>query len=221
MIQFGVGPGGELTLVTQLLLVFLVLLLAILPVTLLVARIFRPEGVPLPTSRRWDAIEIGRSFGYWPAGFLALALEAGRAAGAVFFLTPTGLSLWTSAVGWEPHTDDMGMAWVAAAALLLGHSFSPFLRFQGGRAIGALLGSLAILSPYAAIAALGGGALCALKTRRAELSSLVGLMSAGLVHLVLIRKGTPDWIGIFLFLFVAYRHRRDVDHLLSARESSA
>jgi glycerol-3-phosphate acyltransferase PlsY len=221
MLDFGVSTNGEFSMGTQVLMVVLAFLLAMLPVTLLVAQLFRPEGTALPTTKKWDAIEVGRSFGYWPAGFLAFVLEALRAAGTIFLLTPMGLRLWAPAVGWDVETTDMGMAWVGAFALLMGHCFNPFLRFQGGRGIAAIFGAFAVLSPFAALAAFGGASLCALKTRKAELSSLVGLMSAGLVHLVVIRKGTPEWIGILLLLFVAYRHHRDVDRLLQARESSA
>jgi glycerol-3-phosphate acyltransferase PlsY len=221
MIALGLDAQGTLTIPTQLLLVSLLLFVGFVPITLLVVHLFRTEGVTSAGSQRWDVIEISRCMGFWPAGFLAFMGEAGKAAGAVFLLTPAGLRLWLPTVGWDLQQADMGMAWVGGAMLLLGHCFNPIMRFQGGRGISCLAGCLVVLSPFAALAAALGAALCAMKTRQAELSSLCGLMAAAMVHLVVIQKGTPEWIGVLMLLFVAYRHRADLDRLLDARERTA
>jgi glycerol-3-phosphate acyltransferase PlsY len=75
------------------------------------------------------------------AGILTLALDAGKGAAAVLLA--------------ERYTNSSAM-WITLAALaaLLGHCFSVWLRFKGGKGVAPALGVFMVLSPLAALAAL-------------------------------------------------------------------
>jgi glycerol-3-phosphate acyltransferase PlsY len=75
------------------------------------------------------------------AGILTLALDAGKGAVAVLLA--------------ERYTNSSAM-WITLAALaaLLGHCFSVWLRFKGGKGVAPALGVFMVLSPLAALAAL-------------------------------------------------------------------
>ncbi len=221
MILFGLDSAGALTLPTQLLLVFFLLVIGFLSVSRVVVQLSRKGGTAAYLGHYWDAIEVGRVLGIWPAGFSAFVGDACVAAAAVFFLTPSGQHLWTPVLGWDLLQADRGVAWIGAFALLAGHCFDPFFGFRGGRGTAPLLGCFAILSPFAALGAVCGSAICAVRCRDAELASLVGFLTAGIIHLIVIQKGTPDWIGLVLLLFIAYRHRADVARILDSRKEAS
>ncbi|MCL4351680.1 MAG: glycerol-3-phosphate acyltransferase, partial [Firmicutes bacterium] len=72
-----------------------------------------------------------------------------------------------------------GHPWMMAVAGLLaivGHVFSPFLRFRGGKGIATGLGAVVMLSPVAALVAVLAFALTVGITRIVSLASLAGIV---------------------------------------------
>ncbi len=208
---------GDLTPMTQAVLVFFAYVVGTIPLAAIVVRLVAGSKKWPETELGWDAIEVTRAFGLWPAGIVVMALTFLRGGVIAYFLSPVGVHVWASALGWELHVVPAGLCWMGAFALLMGECFTPFRAFKGGRGIEGLLGVLTALSPWAALASVAGFGLAYLKTTTAELASLTGLMVATVVHLVLIRKGTPEWVGILILGLIFFRHHLDLDRLLQRR----
>lgn len=105
-----------------------------------------------------------------------------------------------------------------AAAAVLGHVFSVFLGFRGGKGIGTAAGAYAAMAPWATlIAALAWGAVVA-ATRIVSAASLTAAVA--LLLAVAALGGEPVLIAVTaaLVVFVFWTHRENVARLLRGEE---
>ncbi len=109
------------------------------------------------------------------------------------------------------------MWYLVGIAAVLGHCFSPWLRFRGGKGIATSLGMVFGASP--AVAACGFGVFLMLFsiTRFVSLSSIVAVFCAAVAGLIF-----GDWVyvgvGTAIFLFVIYTHRANIARLRNGTE---
>ena len=105
---------------------------------------------------------------------------------------------------------------VVGLVAVLGHCFTPYLRWRGGKGVATSLGVLAGLVPWVAVGGLvvwllGGGA-----SRRSSVGALLALP----VAVLLTGWWAPDlteWV-VALALVVAMRHTSNIRRLLEGRE---
>lgn len=136
-------------------------LLAAIPVGLLIGR---ARGVDLREigSGNIGATNAVRAMGRkW--GLLVFALDVAKAA----------IPVWLASLRFDHPTP---LAWIAVAAIL-GHVFSPYLRFRGGKGVACALGVFLVLAPKAALV----GMLVYLQTLWLTRISAVGSLTAALV----------------------------------------
>ena len=116
---------------------------------------------------------------------------------------------------------------VIGLAAVLGHSWSLYLGFRGGKGVATSGGILLALAPVALILALLSWFLVVRLTRLASLSSLiavaVGFVSLIALHLVGWQVWRPvGWpvviLGVALVGLVLYRHRSNIGRLATGRE---
>lgn len=103
-------------------------------------------------------------------------------------------------------------------AAILGHCYSPFLRFRGGKGIATGLGVLLGVTPWVALCVLGVFLLSMLIHRWVSLSSLIAVATAPLFGWLF--KDSP-WMFLFyaaLLIFVVIRHRENIKRLLDGTE---
>lgn len=127
-------------------------------------------------------------------------------------------------------SEDMGWFLGVMFALILGHTFTCFLRFRGGKGVATTAGCLFALSPFVGGVALGAWLLVMLLTRYVSLSSMV----AGLAMLA--AAGVEFWHGdttltgadgmvlgllLVIFLLVVYKHRSNIVRLWKGTEPKA
>jgi glycerol-3-phosphate acyltransferase PlsY len=112
--------------------------------------------------------------------------------------------------------DDIAMA--AAFAAILGHCFSPFLGFRGGKGVATNFGAVIALAwPAGAVFAAVWLAVVA-ATGYSSLGSMLASIAMGPVLWRL--AGPPDGIyGIASALLIVYMHRGNVARLLAGTES--
>lgn len=110
-------------------------------------------------------------------------------------------------------------AFLAGAAAMLGHMFSPFLRFRGGKGISTALGAALGADPVVALLAFTVFAGVVASTRYISLGSLVAVPAA----VVLAWWFDSGWvlIGAFALLtvFVYVRHSGNIARLRAGTES--
>jgi glycerol-3-phosphate acyltransferase PlsY len=183
-------------------------LLGSIPTGVLVARLYGQTDLTQVGSRRTGATNVLRTLGKRAAvlafsgdflkGSLAVALGA--------LLAPT---------------DGRGMA-LAGITAVLGHCYSPFIGFKGGRGVTTGLGSLFVLSPLAALVATLVGVLAIALTRYVSLGSILGVLTGSLllVGLTVTQSGppAPALFGVVIGVFIVAAHHDNIGRLLRGTE---
>ncbi len=113
-----------------------------------------------------------------------------------------------------------GLEAVAATFAVLGHCFSPWLGWKGGKGVATSFGAIFALSWLAGLVVVGTWILGALVFTR---YSSVGSMAGNLVSPIALWFFTgslPDALyGVFAGLFIVYTHRDNVERLRAGREN--
>jgi glycerol-3-phosphate acyltransferase PlsY len=113
----------------------------------------------------------------------------------------------------------------AAGAAVLGHCFSPYLRFRGGKGVSTTLGAVLALDWRVGLLALGVWVLVIVCTRYISVSSMAAALSLpllfgflpGRVDLQMV-KGAYVVVAIVIMLLVWIRHAGNVGRLLRGEE---
>lgn len=186
-------------------------LLGSLPFGYLVAK---SQGVNIfeRGSRSPGATNIRRVIGAGPAGFvLGLdAIKGAVAAGASLYLRlPAGNPALASLVGY-----------VALAFAVIGHSFSCFTKFRGGKGVATAAGGLFVLIPVVAAISAAVWAAVFYATRYASVASMAAAVSLPLSAFFVPHQGGTVTLGVttFIALFVVVRHRANIERLLNGTE---
>ncbi|MFN3974222.1 MAG: glycerol-3-phosphate 1-O-acyltransferase PlsY [Dehalococcoidia bacterium] len=142
------------------------------------------------------------------AGLTVLALDMGKGALAV------GLARWAMETHWAPPA--------VGLAVIIGHIWSPYLGFRGGRGTACGWGGLFVFHPLAGAIATVVGVSAIARTRYVSLGSILGAMSGGLslVGLALVQRAPLPYalygaVGAFL---VVWAHRPNIQRLLQGKE---
>ncbi|MGE4159183.1 MAG: glycerol-3-phosphate 1-O-acyltransferase PlsY [Planctomycetota bacterium] len=145
---------------------------------------------------------------------LVLLLDIAKGAGAVALGQHVGL---------ENGQESLGV--VAAVAALLGHAFSPFLKFKGGKGVATSIGAIACLSPLTAAATFGVWLVVWGLTRYISLGSVVAALAVPFLYMGLAHQGYESSrnnyvLGFFVVVaaFVTWKHKSNIGRLLSGTE---
>ena len=112
--------------------------------------------------------------------------------------------------------------WTIAVLAVLGHCFSPFLGFEGGKGVATGFGVLLILMPIPALIAIVVWLASAKGLKISSLSSLIGLIAFVIASYILypdvpaIHSHAPVWIIAFV---IFYKHIPNILRLLKKEES--
>lgn len=102
---------------------------------------------------------------------------------------------------------------------ILGHSFSIFMKFKGGKAVATTVGVFIVLVPGAILLAAVIFFLVFGITRYVSLSSMIGAISLP-IWIVLFYKNIPLTIfGIIIAILIIVRHKSNIQRLLNGTES--
>lgn len=115
---------------------------------------------------------------------------------------------------------DMG-ALLAGLFVIIGHDWSIFLRFKGGKGIATSFGTLLIIHFPTAIISMGIGLMVVFYSKYASLGFLTFLISTPIVSSLLIKNFN---IEIFIYTIIIavisiFRHRSNIKRLLDGSEN--
>ncbi len=107
---------------------------------------------------------------------------------------------------------------IAAAAAVLGHCFSPWLGWRGGKGVATSFGAIFGLSWPAGLVAVGGWILGALLTRYSSVGSMLGSVLAPIA--LWLFTGSPAFAlyGVFAAFLVIYTHHENIARLRAGTE---
>lgn len=156
-----------------------------------------------------------RQVGSGNVGATNLARSAGLALGIVGFLLDAAKGA-VPALGSRWAGGDAGAQALASGAAVLGHCYSPFLAFRGGKGVATMAGAVAVLSPWTCALLLGvwGIAMAALRT--VGIASSITAVAALAIGVRLLLPGDPAGnaalavVLIGLSAVVLVRHRSNL-----------
>ncbi|AXG98020.1 glycerol-3-phosphate acyltransferase [Deinococcus wulumuqiensis] len=187
---------------TALLALLLSYLIGAVPAAALLART-RGVDIRKVGSGNSGATNVLRSLGKGPA--LAVAVfDILKGVLAVLLARTLGLS-----EGW---------AALCGVLAVIGHNFSPFLGFRGGKGVATSFGVIAILDPVIGLVAFVLAIACMWLTRFVSAGSIMGAFIVAALVLVLPR---PDWdraAVLFLAALLVWQHRENVRKLQAGTE---
>jgi glycerol-3-phosphate acyltransferase PlsY len=150
------------------------------------------------------------------SAILVLALDAikgAAAAGASLYISmPPGSALPSILLGY-----------VGLAFAIVGHSFSCFTKFRGGKGVATAAGGLFVLMPAVAGISLAVWAVVYFFTRYSSVASMTAAISLPVAAVFLPQEGGSIAIAFtsFTALFVIVRHRANIGRLLAGTEKRA
>lgn len=172
-----------------------------IPVGFLLGRL-KGVDVRLHGSGNIGATNVLRTLGK-SAGLITLLLDACKGAtGALlgFAITPESAPL-------------------VALASIIGHCYSPFLKFRGGKGVATGLGAFLVLAPIESLLAVGVFALTLLVTRYVALASIAAATSLPLI-ISTVRFEEPLLLAaaVISALLITWRHEGNIRRLLAGNE---
>ena len=125
-------------------------------------------------------------------------------------------------VWWFPGLDDQTAVWwtvAYGAAAIVGHVFSFWVRFRGGKGVATSAGVLAAVAPVAALAGFVAWVVALLVTRTVSVASIVAALTVGVAGLFIPGIGVSGRVFFgFIALFVVWAHRSNIKRLLAGEE---
>ena len=171
-----------------------------IPSGLIIGKLFFNTDVRLYGSKNIGATNTYRVLG-WKAALPVFLCDAGKGMAGVAVFAP------------EPNLMLLG-----GILAMVGHNWSVFLGFKGGRGVATGLGVLIFLVPLISAICFATWAVIVYFTKYVSLGSIVG---AALVSILMIVFGEPLWYIVFgtvAALFVILRHRENIMRLLRGKE---
>ena len=191
-------------------------LLGSVPVGYLIAR---SRGVDIFSvgSRNPGATNVRRTLGAGP-GNLCYALDALKGALATGWL-PALSALRVAQTGECPLAEATVPSAVAGLiGALLGHSFSCFTRFRGGKGVATASGGLIVLMPLATLISAAVWAVTFFASRYVSLASILASVALPVAAWGLGQAPLVTGLAALITLFVVLRHRDNISRLLAGTE---
>lgn len=154
-------------------------------------------------SKNIGATNAFRTLGLWPA-FWVFFTDAAKGVIAVYvsdFFIGTPIALLTGGI-----------------AAIIGHNWSVFLRFTGGRGVATGLGVIAVLVPQITAIIFLIWAIIVYITRYVSLASIVSAVLVPIFMWLWGEKIEFLYFGILAALFVVGRHKPNIERLLKGTE---
>ncbi len=169
---------------------------------------------------RWKSGVDIRSKGSGNIGATNVLRTAGRAAGIATLLLDIGkgyLAVWLAGrlAGHSPWAMS-----AAAVAVMLGHAYPVFLKFQGGKAVASVVGAFLCLTPAALGAVMVVFVAVVAWTRYISMGSIIGAAVLPLaVWLIELPPIPVEAAAIVCGAFIIYRHSSNIQRLRAGTES--
>jgi len=118
---------------------------------------------------------------------------------------------WAGGPAWLPVT--------LGGAAVVGHMFSPFVGFRGGKGVATAAGVFLALAPLAFAIALPVWALCLWITGYVSLSSIVAALTFPLWVRLTTDARPTFWASVVLALLIVFAHHANIRRLLAGTEN--
>ena len=107
---------------------------------------------------------------------------------------------------------------IVAGAAVLGHCFSPWLRWRGGKGVATSFGAIFAISWPSGLVAVGGWIAGALLTQYSSVGSMLGSVLAAIALWFFTGSVASTVYGAFAAAFIIYTHRENLARLRAGSE---
>lgn len=146
-----------------------------------------------------------------PAGLVVLLTDALKGVAAVLLLPPL------AARGW-PETEIVTLRLVAAIGAVLGHNYTCWLRFKGGKGIATSAGVLAALAPPTFLVTVTTFCVVLAATRYVSLGSISAAAVLPVAAWITQAPRPIFWLATLLGFLAIWKHRSNLQRLLAGTE---
>lgn len=173
-----------------------------------------PFGVVLAKIKKVDL----RQHGSGNIGATNVHRTLGKTAGLLTLLGDCGkgyLAVWIAGLV----LDSQGGVALAGLMVFLGHVFSVFLKFKGGKGVATGLGVFLFLMPTATLYAMGVFVVCMVLTRYVSFSSILAAISLPWLGIYFQAPGPPIYVATAVGIITTLRHHENIQRLIDGEES--
>ena len=199
----------------DILVVLIAYLLGAIPFGLIIARFYGIEDLRAVGSGNIGATNVLRSAGVIPA-LLVTILDIAKGIAAVLIARYFGGALFA---------DTEYLVLLAGLAAIIGHIFSIFVNFRGGKGVNTALGVFVTLLPVPTLIALGMFIITVLIGRYVSLGSIIAAITlpAAIIIMEYFRLAVFHEVylpvTIILALLIIFTHRSNIKRLMSGSEN--
>ena len=195
------------------LLILIAYVLGSIPNALWVGKTFKNIDVREHGSKNTGSTNATRVLGA-KLGIFTLILDILKGALPTYLGIVLGANLLTRITG----IDKLDIIVIGMAAIL-GHTFSLFLKFKGGKAVATTLGVFLVLVPYAILILLVVFFVIFGLTKYVSLASIVSAVALPITVYLTTRHIPLTVLGIIIGLLVIIRHKENIKRLINGTES--
>ena len=195
------------------LLILIAYVLGSIPNALWVGKTFKNIDVREHGSKNTGSTNAARVLGA-KLGIFTLILDILKGALPTYLGIVLGANLLTRITG----IDKLDIIVIGMAAIL-GHTFSLFLKFKGGKAVATTLGVFLVLVPYAILILLVVFFVIFGLTKYVSLASVISAVALPIAVYFTTRHIPLTILGIIIGLLVIIRHKENIKRLINGTES--
>ena len=184
---------------------------------ILVSYLFGSLPIGLLVGRMVKGIDV-RDYGSGNIGASNVWRTMGPLWGIAVFLFDFCKGYFPAHLAGQMHSVNPWLPVLVGLAAILGHNFSPFLKFKGGKGVATSLGVVYGLSPVAAAIGFAVWGLCLLVTRYISVSSMIAAVVTSAALIVLNPNLPHILFAILVTLFVLVKHRSNMTRLKAGTE---
>ncbi len=146
----------------------------------------------------------------------------GKGAGNVCFLLD--FLKGVLAAGWPKLSlfaaeNTIGFAMLGLVAAILGHSYSLFIKFRGGKGVATTMGGLLVITPIALAVGIVIWVILFFTFRYVSVASIAFGISLPLTNLIVGILDLRLWLCLALAVIIILRHRSNIERLMKGTEN--
>ncbi len=146
----------------------------------------------------------------------------GKGAGNVCFLLD--FLKGVIAAGWPKllilsTENTIGLAMFGLIAAIIGHSYSLFNKYRGGKGVATTMGGLAIITPIPLVVGIVIWIIIFYTFRYVSIASIAFVISLPLINIIMGVMDFRLWLCIGISVFTIFRHRSNIERLLKGIEN--
>jgi glycerol-3-phosphate acyltransferase PlsY len=134
-------------------------------------------------------------------------------------LIPVSLVLYLHKAGL--YSFDAFFIYIVASLVIIGHNFSIFLRFKGGKGINTTLGASILIAPISVFVSVTVYLIIKVKTKYVSLGSIYLGISLPITSLIVNGITTQFYYLIFCSLLIVLKHIPNIKRLLKGEETKS